>query len=333
MVILLDKKILEPGEEGLVQFQLDKPIVAGPRDKYIVRSFSPSVTIGGGMIIGELRARLKRLKPWIIENILKEEKATGNPRDFVEYALETTLQPWLAHSDLLKKTKLPLKKIGEVMDILLREGKAVSFARGNKFAHQLNFASGRQKLLDFLTQYHLDNPLETGITRIETMRLLQFDTDLFNEVLSVLLNENTIVDEKHKLRLKEHRVNLNNEENQLKGRLAELYLNAGFSTPRQDELPAKLSAPENKVNKLVNLLFDEGTLVRLPQDVIMHKNRVGEAKEIIIGSIRGKGELDSAFFKSMIKSTRKYALALLDYFDEQGLTVRTKNIRKLKITP
>jgi len=65
----------------------------------------------------------------------------------------------------------------------------------------------------------------------------------------------------------------------------------------------------------------------------MHKNRVGEAKEIIIGSIRGKGELDSAFFKSMIKSTRKYALALLDYFDEQGLTVRTKNIRKLKITP
>ena len=63
----------------------------------------------------------------------------------------------------------------------------------------------------------------------------------------------------------------------------------------------------------------------------MHKNSVNEAREIIVKNIKENGEMDSAFFKNMIKSTRKYALALLDYFDEQGLTVRNKNIRKLKI--
>lgn len=330
MVILLDKKIMGPGEDSLVQFQLDKPIVAGPRDKYIIRLVSPSVTIGGGMIIGELRARLKRFKPWIIENILKEETVIGNPLYFVEYALETTQQPWLTQDDLLKKTKLPLKKIGEILDILSREGRVVSFARGKKFVHQLNFAANKQKIPDFLKKFHIDNPLETGITRIELMKLLQFDTDMLDESLSVLLNEKIIVDEQNKLRLKEYQVKLNNEEKQLKEQVIELYSAGRFSTPRQEELPARFSVSAKKIDEMMNLLFDEGILVKLSQDVVMHKNSVCEAKEIVVKNIQDNGELDSAFFKNMIKSTRKYAIALLDYFDEQGLTVRNKNIRKLK---
>ena len=230
----------------------------------------------------------------------------------------------------MKETKLPLQKIEEVLDTLIKEGKAVSFARRKKFTHQLNFVANKQKVIEFLKKYHLDNPLDTGVSRIESGQKLRLDPDLFDELLSCLINEKTIIEEKSKLRLKEHQVKLSNEEKQLKEQIVELYLTAGFSTPRQDELPVLFSVPENKTDEIMNLLFEEGILVKLPQKVVMHKNSISEAKKIIVKNIQDNGGLDSAFFKNMIKTTRKYALALLDYFDEQGLTVRNNNIRKLK---
>jgi selenocysteine-specific elongation factor len=223
-----------------------------------------------------------------------------------------------------------MQKAVEILDALVKEGKAAFFAGKKKIIHQSNFIAGKQKVVDFFKKYHLDNPLETGISRIEAGRELRLDSDLFDELLSSLVNEKSIIEEKNKLRSKDHSVKLNDGEKQLKEKVNELYLSSGFSTPRQDELPVRFSVAESKISEIMNLLFDEGILARLPQDVVMHRNCISEAKEIIVKHIRNNGELDSAFFKIMIKSTRKYALALLDYFDEQGLTVRYKNIRKLK---
>lgn len=329
-VILLDKEILEPGEAALVQIRLDKPVIIMPLDKYIIRFLSPVITIGGGIIIGSQKVRLKRLRPWIIENIIKEEQAIHNPGNFVSYIIETAPPAWITKTELLKKAKLPAEKAEDVLNSLIKECKIRPFDKGKKYIHKLKYESEKDKFINILKAYHSHNPLDTGISRIGLRKELNCDAELFNELAAALINEKAILEENNKLRLTGHQIKLDAGADQLKQKLIKLYLEAGYSTPRQDELAERLSEQVIKIDEMMKLIFDEKVLVKLPQNVVMHNKFVAEAKDIVIKHIQKNGGLDSALFKTMIGSSRKYALALLDYFDEQGITIRSGNIRQLK---
>jgi selenocysteine-specific elongation factor len=107
------------------------------------------------------------------------------------------------------------------------------------------------------------------------------------------------------------------------------YQDTGFQSPRPDELPEKLRASADRVNRLLGLLCNEQQLFRLSPQVVLSRDHLRKAQAITIHLIRKNGALDSADFKIHIESSRKYALAILDYFDTRRITVRNGNERKL----
>jgi len=115
----------------------------------------------------------------------------------------------------------------------------------------------------------------------------------------------------------------------LMDRVIDAYDRSGFNSPRPEELPEILGAPAASLTKLLGLLYDDGTLIRLSKNVVLSYNHLKQAQDLVVQTIQEKGSLDSADFKQAIGSTRKYALAILDYFDSRRVTMRNDNIRKL----
>ena len=112
-------------------------------------------------------------------------------------------------------------------------------------------------------------------------------------------------------------------------RLTGIYEETGFRSPRPDELPDMVDAPQNDIARLLDYMCNEGQLVRLAKNVILSRSNLEKAQNMVGAEIQENGRLDSAEFKLRIDSTRKYALAILDYLDARKVTIRTENIRKL----
>ena len=112
-------------------------------------------------------------------------------------------------------------------------------------------------------------------------------------------------------------------------RIEKTYDDAGFQSPRPDELPALLVAPEAAVGRLVEYLLNEGRLVRLSPAVMFSRMHVRRAQEIVVRLARETGQVDSGDFKTHLGSSRKYALAVLDFLDARRVTLRSGNIRTL----
>ena len=118
-------------------------------------------------------------------------------------------------------------------------------------------------------------------------------------------------------------------EKTLISRIMKIYEDSGFETPRPDELPQKSDAPMQKIEQLLEYLINEGRIIRLSKNVLLSYSNFKKAQDMVVDTIQTKGTLDSGDFKFFIKSSRKYALAILDYLDSRGVTMRLGNERKL----
>jgi selenocysteine-specific elongation factor len=115
----------------------------------------------------------------------------------------------------------------------------------------------------------------------------------------------------------------------LAARLLELYESTGFRSPRPDELPERLNVPAERAERLLGFLCAKEQLYRLAKNVVLSRSWLREAQRIVVAEIERNGLLDSADFKRHIDSTRKYALAILDWLDGRKVLVRRGNHRSL----
>ncbi len=122
---------------------------------------------------------------------------------------------------------------------------------------------------------------------------------------------------------------LDDADRKLMAKLINVYEETGFHSPRPDGLSAMLHAPESRIDRLLEHLCNEGKLVRVAKNVVLSYNSFRKAQDTVVRIIREKGVLNSADFKYSINSTRKYALAILDFLDSRRVTMRVQNDRKL----
>jgi len=106
---------------------------------------------------------------------------------------------------------------------------------------------------------------------------------------------------------------LGDADRQLMAKLLQVYEETGFHSPRPDELPDKLGASPARIAPLLKHLCSEEQLIRLAKNVILHHAHFKRAQDLVVSIIREKGSLDSGEFKDYIRSSRKYALGILDY--------------------
>ncbi len=163
-VYLFQEGSLKPGRQCLIQVFLNDPVVAGPRDHLILRSLSPVRTLGGGTIVEALERRLRRTHPEVLKDIDEQAKAVGDPKDFVEYCVNTAESFAADERQLSLRTKTPPKELLPLLEELISNGRMLQTA-SKSYIHVETAARIRQRLLEIIREFHQRRPESPGIGR------------------------------------------------------------------------------------------------------------------------------------------------------------------------
>ncbi len=327
-VVLLDRKELQPGEEGYVQFRLDEPIVAAAGDPYIARLQTPMYTIGGGRILDASDQKIRRLKDEITLKLVEKEQTLSSEQSSIEFALKDAGPRTLNLQELSVAAKMPLPACEEALRRL--GDRLVRFEPG-RFMHPAAFEAALDRLAVLTEGFHARNPLRSGIELTALRRESKMEPPLFERALRTLLERGTLAQEADKVRRATFRVKLSREDSECAAEIERLVRETRFNTPRADELPAKLPRyTKERVERVLGLLADAGTVVRLKDGILLHRDAVREAAEIITRAIQEKGPIEASQFRDLVGTTRKYVIPLLEHLDATGVTQRVENKRVLR---
>lgn len=327
-IALLDKKELNPGEEGYVQFRLDEPIVVAAGDPFIARLQTPMYTIGGGKILDASDQKIKRLKDEVTLKLVEKEQMLSSESSSLEYALKDSGRKTLNVQELSVAARMPKKSVEEGLKAL--EGKLLRFDP-NRFMHVSAFEGVMDHVAVLVENFHIKNPLRAGIESLVLRNESKLEVPVFERALRVLVERGTLVHDADKIHRATFKIKLSREDADCAGEIEKIIRETRFNTPRFEEVLARIPRyTKDRANRVLNMLVDAGTVVRLKDDVLFHRDAIKEATEIITRAIQDKGPLEAATFRDLVGTTRKYVIPLLEHLDELGVTQRVENKRILR---
>jgi selenocysteine-specific elongation factor len=328
-VYLFQEGSLKAGRQCLIQVFLDHPVVAGPRDHFIIRSLSPTRTLGGGIIIEAIEKRLKRTHPDVLKEIAERAKAVARPKDFIEYCIKTADAFAADERQISLRSKMPSKELAALLAELVQGGRLLPLS-GKTYTHVDTAERVQQHLLDVVRAFHSKRPESPGIGREQLLTEAALRKDVFEALLARMLPAGRLVERKGFLALPEHREQFNNAEQQLLQNVEALFRSHLFDPPGPQEIADQMRAAPPQVQRVLRILTEQQKLVRVDQDLLFHAEAMATAKERLVSYIQQNGGLESVKFKYLLDTSRKYAIPLLDYFDKIGVTRRVGYTRHLK---
>ncbi|HLE42477.1 MAG TPA: selenocysteine-specific translation elongation factor [Methylomirabilota bacterium] len=325
-VHLLDRDQLEPGDRGYVQLRLEAPVVALPRDRYVIRSYSPMVTIGGGELLDVAPAKARR-SPALVARLAVLER--GEPEAVVEEHLRRVGPGGARSADLRARTPFGPEALRRLLAGLAGAGRAL--VDRDSYVHAAAVERLREEALAALGAFHAREPLKPGMSKEELRtRLGGLDERVFLFLLDRFAAGGAIAVEKDKVRLASHQVRLDAQQQARLDRLEAEFREAGVAPPGVEEAFAKLGMTRPDEQALLQVLLDERRLVRVKEGLYFHVAPLREAEARVAAFLREKKEISPQDMKDLLGVSRKYAIPLLEYLDAQRLTVRLGDRRVLR---
>jgi selenocysteine-specific elongation factor len=331
ILILLDKDELLPGESAMAQLRIDSPLALIKDDRFVIRSYSPVRTIGGGNILNPIPQKHKRFKSEVIEG-LKGLMDQG-PESIISYHIYKSGYQGIVFSDLKIMTGLHEKQLQNIMQDLMSKQTVILVDRENRtYIHQNSFHTLKQEISTFLGAYHQANPLKIGMPKEELRSKfpgLQL-SKLFNLTLNQMIKDKNIVVEENTVRLASHKVSLGVDQANIRERILDAYRKNGLTPPYAKELSNTLNLDQSRVKDVLMLLVDEGMIVKVKKDLYFYTKAVQELQKKLVDFLVSHEEMTTPQFKEMTSVSRKYLIPLIEYFDAQNVTIRIGDIRKLR---
>ncbi|MFC1736878.1 selenocysteine-specific translation elongation factor [Candidatus Hydrogenedentota bacterium] len=334
-VYLMDNKVLGPGETGLASVALREPVAVSQRDRAILRRLSPAFTVAGGRVLavtpGDRRPRKKDILPRLLDQIeFFEETSVDNSESaslICEYCLRSRMHIGGSVEEISRATLLARDKVAEELSALVETGKLVRIGT-DFYVHIEAYGNSVEEIRARVKKFAASDGI-LSVSLNDMRQELDWPDALWEHLLKQLASEGVFRVEGSRLILGAASKAVSSEEQALIDKIIDLYSRTGFKSPRPDTLPELVGAPLERVDRILEHLCNEKRLVRLSRSVILHADYFRKAQKIVIDTISSDGVLDSSNFKHAIDSTRKYALAILDYLDGERMTVRVGNKRKL----
>ena len=328
-VILLDRDELKPGESCFAQIRLDQPTAVLAHDRYVLRSYSPVQTIGGGEILHASPQKKKRFS----EAALHELKilGTGTLSEVTGQFILGAQFNGLEESELPFLTNANKRKLEETLNVLQAQKRVIRYDKEKGLLiHADNVEKARGEITTTLAQYHKDFPLKGGLQKEELRSRTAGANNqkLFNYLISQLSQEGVVVQDKETIRLKEHKVTLAQDQEKTRREVEEIYRKSELQPPYFRDLKDKFSGNAGK--DVLDLMVKDGVLVKVKEDLYFHKEAIEGLKQRLMGYLKEKGEIDAPQFKDMTNISRKYMIPLLEYFDACQLTMRVGDKRVLR---
>ena len=333
-VRLLGAEQIAPGEMGWAQLRLAQPTAVIKNDRFIIRQPSPSRTIGGGVIVDpHPRRRHRRFRPEVIQRL--ETLAHGTPEEILLEALRRQ-EPCPAR-EFIQRSGLSKEAVPEALGQLLMAGQILVLDDGGRgMDHQALAASGKllisasgwavlmDRLTGLLAEYHRQYPLRSGMPREELKSRLHLETRLFNEVVDLAAREGIVALAEATLRLPEHEVRFNAEQQRQIGHLLAAFERNPYTPPRVAEAEALVGS------EVLNALVEQGVLVKVSGDICFLSRVYEGMVRRVVDHIKRKGSITVGDARDMFRSSRKYILPFLGHLDDERVTKRVGDERVLR---
>ncbi len=330
-VTILDKDEIKPGEAAYIQFRLEKPVVPYVGDRYVVRTYSPIYTIGGGVVLDVNPRRHKRFSEAVLNKLATLE--SGDPLKIIEQLLRKNRYQRITIQQIAQQTSLAIDIVEQVVTRLLENNQCLKYSEKGQdyFLLYAFYSQLKERVVNSLEAFHQKNPTRRGISKtdLKVQIELPFDALLFNKILEELVREGKIVVSDNRVALATHQLQITERQQKLMDRIANIYFEAAFTAPDVFNIAERIGIKESEVNDILQILFEIETLIKAEEGIIFHQKRVDEAIQLIKAHFNHQHQLTVADFREMIASSRKYAVPLLSYFDSIGLTVRQHDVRVL----
>lgn len=322
---LLGTEQLLPGEEGWIQIETQRDIVAYKGDHFILRRPSPGATLGGGVILNpHPKGRYKRFEPSVIENLARW--SSGSPDKVIRAVLE-------------KHTMLSLDEIRDMtgldesqcLAVLNSESSSADIkCLGSKksdgfdlYTVSEQWNSFVQLLKSVVRAYHQANPLLRGMNPEELRSKLKLSSDRFDIVIKELLKDGILVKQGKFVALSDHKILLTPEQKQILAKLIMEFEQHPYSPPTIKQCQDQVG------EDLYQYLITEEKLIAVSNEIVFTKQAMEQAKRIVREKIKLNGSINVSGLRDALKTSRKYALPLLEYLDAIGFTKRRGDERVL----
>lgn len=331
VVYPLSASTVHGGGEHLVEFRTADAIVAGPGDRFIIRSLSPVRTIGGGILIEATTRRLKRNRPEILQDLLERAQVVLDPTRMVEYSVRRAAALAATEAELAERAKVLPVRLREILATLVQSHRVIALSQGLYLHRDTADETGRQ-IEELLGEFHARVPESPGMPLDELRQCTAIARPVLEAIVTRLVEQGRITEHSGRLARADHQVTLADEDSRRLEAIEERFRQQPFSPPGEDELVEQTGLQASAVKRFVRILREHGQLIPV-EDLLFHREAVARAKQLLVEYLRKEGRLESVKFKYLLDTTRKYAIPLLDYFDRVGVTRRTGHTRFLKEPP
>ena len=328
-VVLFGQEELKPGESCYAQLRLTEPIASKNGDRFVIRFFSPMETIGGGVILDDQPRRHKRSDP-AIKKVL-QIKESGSRDDLTIQLLREFGTKLPTAAQLVAKLQREEADIQEELADLCSRGHALQPLPGRYAA-----ASAIDKVWsdcqEIVALYHKQNPLHAGIKSAELRQKLfkGMDQTSADALLNVLRQEGKLRKVTDRYALADFAIVLTKRQRNIREKLLKLYMSAGIETPITEHIMEEYPPNERiDARQVLESLISSGELVLLTPQICLHKTTYASIVEAAKNHFESSDSLTLAQLRDLLQTSRKYAQALVEYFDRIHITRKDGDVHYL----
>lgn len=329
-VILLDRDELQPGETTFAQLRLEEPTVAASQDRYVLRSYSPVLTIGGGLILDTLPAKHRRHRPQVLTQLATLRDGTA--AEVLTVHLDAAEYAGLKWSDFLLRSPYDDAELRAVVATLRQQGIGMVVEEEPPWLlHREQYAKVRAQITQLLEEFHTQYPLRPAMFTEELRsKFPGMPEKVFATLMHDLSRAGVVEVTRDKVRLTRHTVTLSASLQTIVDALEQAFLQAQYQPPGVEEALSTYKLSPGEERELVQVLVDQQKLVRLKGDLFFHQDVMQTVEQQLRAFLEQHGEITAGEFRDMLQISRKYAIPLLEHFDNQRLTVRLGDKRVLR---
>lgn len=322
-VSLMGSKQLQPGHSGLARLKLDDPVLMLPGDRFIVRQFSPLITIGGGVVLdaSEPRRRIKAEE----RQAFVQAMESANAPDVLVARIARRGSDGLSLGEGVAETGWQAARVESISTGLAAAGKILRFA--DLMISAAAVADLRRAMKTAVEAFHQANPLVAGISREQLRGKMGVRPGVFHGVEELLVRDRQLEIAGELVHATGRGVVLRDEEAESKKQIEATFASAGLKVPLLKEVLAALPVDRVRAQKIVTLLLRERVLVKVADDLVFHRGALDDLRKLVVAQKSKTPKMNVVTFKDLLGVSRKYAIPLLEYLDRERVTRRVGDER------
>ncbi|MBF0713343.1 selenocysteine-specific translation elongation factor [Gemella sp. GH3] len=319
-VVPLGIDTLEAGDKGFVQLRLEEEIAVKNYDKFIIRTYSPMITIGGGVILDVNPNKHSRFNEEVLSKL--KIQSEGNIQDLIANYLLSSHSYLADMEDISKNLEQSEEAVAKELSNLLSAGSVYKI--DNQYIHSKKYDDIKEKMLNVVEDYHKKFKLKIGIPKVELLSKFKINSKDIALLIELLIINKELKITNNFVSLWNFEVKYDSKQLMEKNRIEKQLLSAKFTPPSIKDLTKGVRA----INEVLDSLIGN-SIVKLDEDLVLHMDIYNDAVTKVTNHFEKEEQMTLAEFRDMTGSSRRYSMAILEYMDKQGITRRVENYRVL----